>query len=158
MNKVILMGRLTKDPEVRYSQGNEPVAVAKYTLAVNRRFKQKGKNEAETDFISCVAFGKAGEFAEKYFKKSAGFRSAVMRTEKARGAGVRMLWWKSSILVPQEMRAAKPTLRSKALTMPRARRKLGRRRLRAVRLRSKTHKADRMESRWIFLIVLAFIR
>ena len=69
MNKVILMGRLTKNPEVRYSQGNEPVAVAKYTLAVNRRFKQKGKNEAETDFISCVAFGKAGEFAEKYFKK-----------------------------------------------------------------------------------------
>ncbi|MGN0133416.1 MAG: single-stranded DNA-binding protein [Anaerotignum sp.] len=67
MNKVILMGRLTKDPEVRYSQGAEPVAVARYTLAVNRRFKRQGEQDA--DFINCVAFGKAGEFAEKYFKK-----------------------------------------------------------------------------------------
>ena len=67
MNKVILMGRLVRDPEVRYSQGAEPVAVAKYTLAVNRRFKRQGEQEA--DFINCVAFGKAGEFAEKYFKK-----------------------------------------------------------------------------------------
>ena len=67
MNKVMLMGRLVKDPEVRYSQGNEPVAVARYTLAVNRRFKRQGEQDA--DFIGCVAFGKAGEFAEKYFKK-----------------------------------------------------------------------------------------
>lgn len=67
MNKVILMGRLTKDPEVRYSQGAEPVAVARYTLAVNRRFKRAG--EPDADFIGCVAFGKSGEFAEKYFKK-----------------------------------------------------------------------------------------
>ena len=67
MNKVILMGRLTRDPEVRYSQGAEPLAVARYTLAVNRRFKRQGEQEA--DFIGCVAFGKAGEFAEKYFKK-----------------------------------------------------------------------------------------
>ena len=67
MNKVILMGRLTRDPEVRYSQGAEPVAVARYTLAVNRRFKRK--DEPEADFIPCVAFGKSGEFAEKYFRK-----------------------------------------------------------------------------------------
>lgn len=67
MNKVILMGRLTKSPEVRYSQGAEPLAIARYTLAVNRHFKRQGEQEA--DFISCVAFGKAGEFAEKYFKK-----------------------------------------------------------------------------------------
>lgn len=67
MNKVILMGRLTKDPEVRYSQGAEPLAVARYSLAVNRRFKRQG--EPDADFINCVAFGKAGEFAEKYFKK-----------------------------------------------------------------------------------------
>lgn len=67
MNKVILMGRLTRSPEVRYSQGAEPVAVARYTLAVNRRFKRK--DEPEADFIPCVAFGKSGEFAEKYFKK-----------------------------------------------------------------------------------------
>ena len=67
MNKVILMGRLVRDPEVRYSKGNEPLAVARYTLAVNRRFKRQGEQDA--DFIGCVAFGKAGEFAEKYFKK-----------------------------------------------------------------------------------------
>ena len=67
MNKVILMGRLTKEPEVRYSQGAEPLAIARYTLAVNRRFKRQGDPDA--DFIPCVAFGKAGEFAEKYFKK-----------------------------------------------------------------------------------------
>ena len=67
MNKVILMGRLAREPEVRYSQGGEPIAVARYTLAVNRRFKRK--DELEADFIPCVAFGKAGEFAEKYFKK-----------------------------------------------------------------------------------------
>ncbi len=67
MNKVILMGRLVKEPEVRYSQGSEPLAIARYTLAVNRRFKRQG--EPEADFINCVAFGKTGEFAEKYFKK-----------------------------------------------------------------------------------------
>lgn len=67
MNKVILMGRLAKEPEVRYSQGAEPLAIARYTLAVNRRFKRQGDPDA--DFINCVAFGKAGEFAEKYFKK-----------------------------------------------------------------------------------------
>ena len=67
MNKVILMGRLVKEPEVRYSQGAEPMAVARYTLAVNRRFKRQG--EPDADFIGCVAFGKAGEFAEKYFRK-----------------------------------------------------------------------------------------
>lgn len=67
MNKVILMGRLTRDPEVRYSQSSEPLAVARYSLAVNRRFKRQG--EPDADFINCVAFGKTGEFAEKYFKK-----------------------------------------------------------------------------------------
>ena len=67
MNKVILMGRLTRNPEVRYSQGAEPLAVARYTLAVNRRFKRK--DEPEADFIPCVALGKRGEFAEKYFRK-----------------------------------------------------------------------------------------
>lgn len=64
---MILMGRLVRDPEVRYSQSEEPLAVARYTLAVNRRFKRQGEQEA--DFIGCVAFGKTGEFAEKYFKK-----------------------------------------------------------------------------------------
>lgn len=67
MNKVILMGRLTRDPEVRYSQGAQPMAIARYSLAVNRSFKREGQPDA--DFINMVAFGRAGEFAEKYFKK-----------------------------------------------------------------------------------------
>ena len=67
MNKAVLMGRLTKDPDVRYSQGDQPVAIARYTLAVDRRQKKDGQPSA--DFISCVAFGKAGEFAEKYLRK-----------------------------------------------------------------------------------------
>ena len=67
MNKVILMGRLTRDPEVRYSQGAEPLAVARYSLAVNKRFKRQG--EPDADFIPCVAFGKNGEFTERYFRK-----------------------------------------------------------------------------------------
>lgn len=61
------MGRLVRNPEVRYSSEPDPIAVARYTLAVNRRFKRQGEQDA--DFIQCVAFGKAGEFAEKYFKK-----------------------------------------------------------------------------------------
>lgn len=67
MNKVILMGRLTRDPEVRYSQGAEPMAIARYSLAVNRRFKRDG--EPDADFINIVAFGRNGEFAEKFFQK-----------------------------------------------------------------------------------------
>ena len=68
MNKVILMGRLAQDPEVRYSQNSaEPLAIARYSLAVRRRFKREG--EADTDFIPCVSFGRAGEFTEKYLKK-----------------------------------------------------------------------------------------
>lgn len=67
MNKVILMGRLVRDPEVRYTQSNQPMAIARFTLAVNRRFKRQGEQEA--DFIPCVAFGKSAEFVEKYFRK-----------------------------------------------------------------------------------------
>lgn len=67
MNKVILMGRLTKDPEVRYSSSENALAIARYTLAVDRRFHKD--NEASADFIGCVAFGKGGEFAEKYLRQ-----------------------------------------------------------------------------------------
>lgn len=67
MNKVILMGRLTRDPEVRYTSGEEAKAIGRYTLAVDRRFKREG--EAAADFISCVAFGRQAEFAEKYFRQ-----------------------------------------------------------------------------------------
>ena len=68
MNKVILMGRLTRDPEVRYSQGEQATAVARYTLAVDRRGKRDGDQQT-ADFIGCVAFGRLGEFAEKYLRK-----------------------------------------------------------------------------------------
>ena len=68
MNKVILMGRLTRDPEVRYSQGENATAIARYTLAVDRRFNRNNDDQT-ADFISCVAFGRAGEFAEKYLHK-----------------------------------------------------------------------------------------
>ena len=67
MNKVILMGRLTRDPEVRYSAGENALAIARYTLAVDRRFRRDG--EATADFINCVAFGRTAEFAEKYFRQ-----------------------------------------------------------------------------------------
>lgn len=67
MNKVILMGRLTRDPDVRYTHGDNSMCISRYTLAVDRRFKRDGQDTA--DFIPCAAFGKVGEFAEKYLKK-----------------------------------------------------------------------------------------
>lgn len=67
MNKILLIGRLTRDPDVRYSQGQNQMAVARYTLAVDRRLKKEG--EPSADFINCIAFGKNGEFAEKYLHK-----------------------------------------------------------------------------------------
>lgn len=69
MNKVVLMGRLTRDPDVRYSQNETPTAIARYTLAVDRRFKRQEGEGQTADFISCVAFGKAAEFAEKYLRQ-----------------------------------------------------------------------------------------
>ena len=71
MNKVILMGRLTRDPEVRYSQGATPLAIARYTLAVDRRQARSnnGDDQQTADFITCVAFGRSGEFAERYLHK-----------------------------------------------------------------------------------------
>ena len=73
MNKVILVGRLTRDPEVRYPQNDSQVAVARYTLAIDRKFKRD--NEPTADFIPCVVFGRSGEFAEKYFRQ--GMRISV---------------------------------------------------------------------------------
>lgn len=71
MNKTILMGRLTRDPEVRYTQGDNASAVARFSLAVDRRFKKDGEQTA--DFINCVAFGKTAEFIEKYGHKGTKF-------------------------------------------------------------------------------------
>lgn len=73
MNKVILMGRLTADPDVKRTEGDNPMVIARYTLAVDRRFKKDGEQNA--DFIRCIAFGKGGEFAEKYLHK--GIKIAV---------------------------------------------------------------------------------
>ena len=73
MNKAVLVGRLTRDPEVRYSQGDNTTAVARYTVAVDRRFKRDG--EPTADFIPCVVFGRSAEFAEKYFRQ--GMRVSV---------------------------------------------------------------------------------
>ncbi|MCM1045582.1 MAG: single-stranded DNA-binding protein [Candidatus Gastranaerophilales bacterium] len=67
MNKVILMGRLTRDPEVRYSQGASQTAVARFSVAVDRRFKRDG--EPDADFFNCTAFGKQAEFIERYLHK-----------------------------------------------------------------------------------------
>ncbi|MDR1688791.1 MAG: single-stranded DNA-binding protein [Clostridiales bacterium] len=67
MNKVVLIGNLTRDPETRYSQSAEPLAICRFSVAVSKRFKREG--EPDADFISCVAFGKTGEFVDKYFKK-----------------------------------------------------------------------------------------
>ena len=88
MNKVILMGRLTRDPEIRYTSGEKVMAVASYTLAVERRYKKDG--EATADFLRCTAFGKAAEVAEKYFYKGiriiviAGCKREVIRTRKGK--------------------------------------------------------------------------
>lgn len=67
MNKAILMGRLTRDPEIRYSQGENSLAIGRYTLAVDRKIKKQG--EPEADFINCITFGKSAEFVEKYLKQ-----------------------------------------------------------------------------------------
>ena len=68
MNKVIMMGRLTHDPEIRYSQNGDQMCIARYTLAVDRKFKKQGDGQT-ADFINCIAFGKSAEFAEKYLKQ-----------------------------------------------------------------------------------------
>lgn len=68
MNKVVLLGRLTRDPDIRYTQGENQMCIARYTLAVDRRGKQQNSDQ-NADFISCVAFGRSGEFAEKYLAK-----------------------------------------------------------------------------------------
>lgn len=71
MNHVVLIGRLVRDPEIRYSQGEKPMAIAKYTLAVDRRYKRE--NEPTADFIRCISFGKNAEFAEKHMSQGRKF-------------------------------------------------------------------------------------
>ena len=83
MNKVILMGRLTRDPDVRYSNGENVTAVARFTLAVDRRFARRDGDQQTADFIGCVAFGRNAEFIEKYFRQGLSMRSKeATKTEK----------------------------------------------------------------------------
>ena len=98
MNKVILMGNLTRDPEVRYSQSGEPIAITKFGIAVNKRFKREG--EPDVDFFDCVSFGKQAEFVEKYFKK--GMKALVsgrLSTNSWDDKTTGQRRWKTEILV-----------------------------------------------------------
>ena len=88
MNKVILMGRLTRDPEVRYSAGENATAVARYTLAVDRRFRRDG--EATADFIQCVVFGRSAEFVEKYFRQEVVVTGRIQTGSYTNKDGVRV--------------------------------------------------------------------
>lgn len=116
MNKVILVGRLTKDPEIRYSQSAEPVAVTRYALAVNRRFKKEG--EPDADFINCVVFGKSAEFAERYFKKgmmvSVAGRLQVRQWEDQTG---QRRWSTDVVVEDQEFAESKSSFQSRAESM-----------------------------------------
>ena len=103
MNKVILMGRLTRDPEVRYSQGERAMAIARYTLAVDRRGRRGGNGDdsAQTaDFIPCVAFDRAGEFAEKYFHQG----TKLVVTGRIQRARMRHLATATAVTVRQSAR------------------------------------------------------
>ena len=109
MNKVILLGRLTRDPEVKYTSGAEPMAVCRYTLAVNRSYsKDKGK-EQEADFINIVAFGKRGEWASKYFHK--GQQVAVvgeLRTNSYDDKDGKRQWSANVVVSEQHFAGSKP--------------------------------------------------
>lgn len=101
MNKVILMGNLAKDPETRYSQSAEPMAVTRYSLAVRRRFKRDG--EPDTDFFNCVAFGKQAEFAEKYLKKGMKICiSGSLRTSNWEDKQTGQKRWSTDVVVEEQ--------------------------------------------------------
>ena len=108
MNKVVLMGRLTRDPECRYSQGQDSMCIARYTLAVDRRFKKDGQQSA--DFISCVAFGKSGEFAQKYLRK--GIKIAIsgrIQTGSYTNKGGQKVYTTDVVVEEQEFAESKAT-------------------------------------------------
>ena len=109
MNKFIATGRLTTDPEIRYTQGNKPMAVARYRLAIDRRFKREGDQQT-ADFIHCVAFGLAGEFAEKYLKK--GMKIAIVarvQTGSYKGNDGKMVYTTDFVIEEQEFADSKGT-------------------------------------------------
>lgn len=117
MNKVILIGRLTKDPEIRYSQSSEPIAIARYTLAVNRRFKKEG--EPDADFVGCVSFGKQAEFMERYFKK--GMQAAVTGRISVRSfddATGQRRWMTEVVVEEVEFTESRTAFESRASSQP----------------------------------------
>lgn len=106
MNKVVLVGRLTRDPEIRYPQNDNQTAVARYTLAVDRRFKRE--NEQTADFIPCVVFGKMAEFTEKYFRQ--GMRVSVsghIRTGSYTNRENRKVYYTDVVIEEQEFAESK---------------------------------------------------
>lgn len=108
MNKVQLIGRLTRDPDIRYTQGDKPKCIARFTLAVDRRFKRDGEQGA--DFITCVVFGKQAEFAEKYFHK--GIKIAVvgrLQTGSYQNKDGQTLYTADVIVEEQEFAESKPS-------------------------------------------------
>lgn len=118
MNKVILCGRLTREPEVRYSQtANGSMAVARYTLAVDRKFKKEGEQNA--DFISCIAFGKLGEFAEKYLHQ--GVKIAVsgrIQTGSYTNKDGRKIYTTDVVVEEQEFCESKQNQQSSGIIQP----------------------------------------
>lgn len=118
MNKVILMGRVVRDPEVRYSNGaNGSTAVARYTLAVDRKFKQEGQPTA--DFINCIAFGKLGEFAEKYLHK--GVKIAIVgriQTGSYKNKDGNTIYTTDVVVDEQEFCESKPQSNSQSQPTP----------------------------------------
>ena len=118
MNKVILMGRLTRDPEVRYSAGENALAIARYTLAVDRRFRRDG--EASADFIQCVSFGRTAEFAEKYFRQ--GLKIAVtgrIQTGSYTNRDGQKVYTTGVVVEDQEFAESKASSDSSAASHPR---------------------------------------
>ena len=111
MNKVILMGRLTKDAEVRYSQGENPTAIARFTLAVDRRFKRDGDDQT-ADFISCIAFGRVGEFLERFGRKGTKFvlEGRIQTGNYTNKDGQRVYTTEIVVENLQKARAMRPTI------------------------------------------------
>lgn len=117
MNKVILIGRLVRDPEVRYSNSSEPLAICRYSLAVNRKYKKD--TEQTADFINCVIFGKSGEFAEKYFKK--GMQIAVVGRIQVSSYSDKegnKRWSTDVVVEEQEFTESKTSFESRAVNNP----------------------------------------
>lgn len=108
MNHVVLIGRLVRDPEIRYSQGEKPMAIAKYTLAVDRKYKRE--NEPTADFIRCIVFGKNAEFAEKYMSQGRKFAvDGSIQTGSYQNKDGQTVYTTDVIVNGQEFCDSKPT-------------------------------------------------